>query len=251
MIMVPQFNNHGFLPSGIHLSGIEEFRARFLTGKHRDIYAESINNLVSHAGYLGASAVIFGGSFVSDKEDPADVDCVVIFKSHEQIPPRITSIEIEGHGLDVFYASYDQEELVSSFVKLLSLNRFDDEVGIVQINLSQNGLDLMILNAPRGDFLDAIRQTYSRRRIVSKTDRKRALITIHGIRTTAEWNAEVSLNASANGWVTAPFTYGVVGADIFRDKTRRKEIVDEFRKFVFRIKHEFRIDDISVVSHSF
>lgn len=249
--MIPSFNDHGFLPEGIHEATHREFSDRFLIGPEREVYLEPISSLISYARHYGAESIIFGGSFVSEKPNPNDVDCVLIFKNQSQIPPRIASVEIEGCGLDIFFASLDQDYIVSSFVHLLSLNWYEDLVGIVRIILSQSNKDLTTLFPPDPDLFSAIRQTYTKRRIVSKNNRKRALITIHGIRTSADWNAEVCLNASANGWIAAPFNYGYVEATIFANMSQRREIVDKFREFAIRINKDFNVDDISVLAHSF
>lgn len=249
--MIPCFTDHGFLPEGIHEATPGEFSDRFLVGVEREVYSEPISSLISYARYYGAESIIFGGSFVSNKSNPNDIDCVLIFKHQSQIPPRIASVEIEGCGLDIFFASLDHDHIVSSFIHLLSLNWYGDRVGIIRIVLSNSNKDLTKLFPPNPDLLNAIRQTYTKRRIVSKSNRKRALITIHGIRTSADWNAEVCLNASANGWITAPFNYGYVESTIFANMSHRREIVDKFRDFAIRINRDFDIKDISVLAHSF
>jgi hypothetical protein len=78
MEMIPAFND-GYLPAGIHQATLEEVAARF--GREtelRRVQLESLQWLVDVARRAGALRLIVNGSFVTDRPEPNDVDCVLL-----------------------------------------------------------------------------------------------------------------------------------------------------------------------------
>ncbi|SHG45123.1 DUF6932 family protein [Bradyrhizobium erythrophlei] len=214
--MFPAFDHEGFLPTGVYSCTGEQFLQHFMSSPYRREYRQTILNIFDFAAHYGATSVLVGGSFVTNKPEPRDIDCVILFKSASQIPPRIESLDISGNSVDIFFASSDQPQLVASFLKLMSTSRFEDRVGVVDVQIRRSeGLCWDITWEPDEDLYEVVRRAYIQRHYVEKTLRTKGLVTIHGIRTHAEWNAEVALNASANGWTVAPFHYGYVEATVF------------------------------------
>jgi hypothetical protein len=77
--MIPGFNDDGQLPPGIHSATLEEIAARF--GREpelRRVQMESLRWLVDLAKRVGVQRVIVNGSFVTDKWEPNDIDCVLL-----------------------------------------------------------------------------------------------------------------------------------------------------------------------------
>ncbi len=77
--MVPDYNEDGYLPPGIHRATFEEITARF--GQESDIrqaQMESLHWLVDLARKAGVQRIIVDGSFVTEKLEPNDVDCVLL-----------------------------------------------------------------------------------------------------------------------------------------------------------------------------
>jgi hypothetical protein len=77
--MIPEFNEDGYLPSGIHPATLDEIAARF--GKEpelRQVQMESLRWLVDLAKRVGVQRIIVNGSFVTDVWEPNDVDCVLL-----------------------------------------------------------------------------------------------------------------------------------------------------------------------------
>jgi hypothetical protein len=73
--MIPDFNEDGQLPSGIHLASMEEIAARF--GREPELrraQLDSLRWLVDLAKRVGVQRLIVNGSFVTDKWEPNDVD---------------------------------------------------------------------------------------------------------------------------------------------------------------------------------
>ncbi len=77
--MIPPFNEHGYLPSGIHPARLEEIASRF--GRASEVWRvqmESLRWLVDLAHRAGVERLVVNGSFVTDVLEPNDVDCVLL-----------------------------------------------------------------------------------------------------------------------------------------------------------------------------
>jgi hypothetical protein len=81
---LPEFNESGDLPTGVHEVSLAETVARFGTGSdRRKLIArrlERVHHIASQTGRL-ARFVVFG-SFVTDKREPNDVDVFMIMDDH-------------------------------------------------------------------------------------------------------------------------------------------------------------------------
>ena len=77
--MIPAFNDDGYLPPGIHYANIDEIDARFgQDSELRQVQMQSLRWLVDLAWRAGVLRIVVNGSFVTDKMEPNDVDCVVL-----------------------------------------------------------------------------------------------------------------------------------------------------------------------------
>ncbi len=77
--MIPPFDEHGYLPPGVHRATLEEIVARFgWQSDLRRVEAESLEWLIELARKAGAERLIVNGSFVTAKPEPNDVDCLVL-----------------------------------------------------------------------------------------------------------------------------------------------------------------------------
>jgi len=77
--MIPEFTEKGYLPAGVHIATLEELEARF--GREpelRRVQMESLRWLVELGRRVGVLRIIVNGSFVTDKWEPNDVDCVFL-----------------------------------------------------------------------------------------------------------------------------------------------------------------------------
>lgn len=59
----------------------------------------------------------------------------MVFKTRSQIPLRHEDINISGSSVDIYFASEDQPDVLASFVKLFSTDRYDLTVGAIAIVL--------------------------------------------------------------------------------------------------------------------
>jgi hypothetical protein len=77
--MIPDCNDEGYLPPGIHLATVEEIATRFgQESELRRAQMESLRWLVGLVRRAGGQRIVVNGSFVTDKLEPNDVDCVVL-----------------------------------------------------------------------------------------------------------------------------------------------------------------------------
>ena len=77
--MIPEFDEKGQLPPGIHLATIDEIIERFGHGsEEREAGSQSIHWLIPMCKRAGIARVIINGSFVTDCRNPRDVDCILV-----------------------------------------------------------------------------------------------------------------------------------------------------------------------------
>jgi hypothetical protein len=77
--MLPEFDEHGYLPPGVHRATFEEVAARFgWQSELRRIEIESLGWLIELVRKAGGERLIVNGSFVTAKLEPNDVDCLVL-----------------------------------------------------------------------------------------------------------------------------------------------------------------------------
>src|SRR5579884_2204472 len=98
--MIPPFRPDGYLPDGIHLCTEAEAVFRFGSGnKRRRRLVKRLRRWVELARNVGATRLLVDGSFVTAKENPEDVDAVMLLPADFQ--KRIeegheAALELEG-----------------------------------------------------------------------------------------------------------------------------------------------------------
>jgi hypothetical protein len=91
--MIPDFDDNGYLPAGIHPASLEEIEARFgHEPELRRVQMDSLRWLVDLAKRVGVRRIVVNGSFVTDKWEPSDVDCVLL---REETFPRDEAADAE------------------------------------------------------------------------------------------------------------------------------------------------------------
>jgi len=77
--MIPYCNDDGYLPPGIHRATLEEVASRFgQESELRQVQMPSLRWLVDLAHRAGVQRIVVNGSFVTDKLEANDVDCVLL-----------------------------------------------------------------------------------------------------------------------------------------------------------------------------
>jgi predicted nucleotidyltransferase len=79
---IPELNETGFLPAGIHEASLEEVRERFgrfqRTDRRPTLFAK-LSEFLREARATGlVVAIIVDGSFVTAKDEPSDIDLILI-----------------------------------------------------------------------------------------------------------------------------------------------------------------------------
>ncbi len=78
-VMIPEFDDRGYLPSGVHRASVEEIAVRFgEQSELRRVQMQSVRWLVDLAVRAGVERVVLNGSFVTEILEPNDVDCVLL-----------------------------------------------------------------------------------------------------------------------------------------------------------------------------
>src|SRR6266478_3921091 len=91
--MIPAFDEHGYLPTGVHPATLDEVEARFdRESELRRVQMESLRWLVDLARRAGVARLVINGSFVTVVFEPNDVDCVLLVEAGF---PRDKSAEAE------------------------------------------------------------------------------------------------------------------------------------------------------------
>ncbi len=77
--MIPEFNEQGYLPPGVHQATLEEVIERFgVQSEVRQVQAESLQWLMPLCKKAGIARCLLNGSFVTDVLEPMDIDCVLL-----------------------------------------------------------------------------------------------------------------------------------------------------------------------------
>lgn len=81
-LMIPPFDDHGYLPPGIHPASLDEIGNRFgCESKLRRVQMESLRWLVDLGRRAGVVRLVINGSFTTDVFEPNDVDCVLLIQA--------------------------------------------------------------------------------------------------------------------------------------------------------------------------
>jgi hypothetical protein len=71
---IPPFDERGYLPSGIYETDSVEFNRRFGFNSYRQQLLTGLETALISLKQAGCERVYIGGSFVTDKAEPGDID---------------------------------------------------------------------------------------------------------------------------------------------------------------------------------
>lgn len=81
---IPDLNENGFLPEGIHEASLEEVRERFGRFQRTDRRSDLFTRLSHYLAEVRTSgfviAVIVDGSYVTTKDEPSDIDLILVLR---------------------------------------------------------------------------------------------------------------------------------------------------------------------------
>ena len=133
--MIPPFNEHGYLPPGIHLATLDEIAQRLgQESELRRVQMESLRWLMDLARRAGIERHVINGSFVTDAYEPNDVDCVLLIRPG---PPLDSKAQAELIGglpfLDIDLVRQDGwDEMVE---KVFATDRHRIPKGMIEVAL--------------------------------------------------------------------------------------------------------------------
>jgi hypothetical protein len=248
---IPDFDQNGKLPSGLHICSGQDFIDRFCSSETRRQFIKPISDILDFAKDKYAIQVFVGGSFISDKESPNDIDCVMVFKEDKYIPSYTEKVSIAGLRFDILYASMESRNLIDSYIKLFSSNRQEtDSVGVIQIDLYDRNERWEIKHQPDEESLEIIKRVYNDRSLIDINEKTGILVTIHGLSGRAEWNMDIAPISSSQGWIFAPYIYETNKPDLLFNKNKRAKVVDDFREWIYNIQTKYQ-NNVSIIAHSF
>jgi len=260
MQMDNDYDKNGNLPYGIYRLTLEEFDRRFCSRNNDDssrYFAHLfMRDIVEWAKQNDAVKIIVGGSFISKKENPDDLDLLIIFKDSNQIPKNNSFLDINDMHVDAQMLSMENEELLNVFMRIFSIDKFGNKKGIIEIEINPTSpLELQDDEYYEENELEHLYEYLLEQylfRVIKKKGEgcKGLIVPIHGILSRAEWMPELTALASIEGWAVAPFIYGKRLPTILLINKRKKEIVQSFRSWISKIRMHYK-GPISIVAHSF
>lgn len=133
--MIPPFNDHGYLPPGIHLATLEEIEWRFgRESELRQVQFESLKWLVEIAIRAGVSRIVINGSFTTDVFEPNDIDCALLIEpGFPQEKAAEAELEAGLPFLDLHLMTQDDFELLTQ--KFFATDRNAVSKGLVEVML--------------------------------------------------------------------------------------------------------------------
>ncbi|HKQ46726.1 MAG TPA: hypothetical protein VJZ71_01505 [Phycisphaerae bacterium] len=132
--MIPQFNESGFLPPGIHPATLDEIEERFGRGSEiRRVQMESVRWMVDLAIRAGVQRIVLNGSFVTDIMEPNDVDCVLL-AAKGRPKDRAADRELRKRGLPFLEVLMARPREFNRFVDIyFATDRFGATKGMVEV----------------------------------------------------------------------------------------------------------------------
>lgn len=143
VIMIPAHANGGLLPAGIHSTTWAEFVFRFGVSARRQRLLAGLHAALVHLAEAGCQRVLVGGSFVTTKVNPKDVD--VCWHTEGVEPDLLNPIFLSPQGrtatLALFGAEFYPHFLIEAgtelpFPEFFQRTRDGRVVGAVEIDLT-------------------------------------------------------------------------------------------------------------------
>jgi hypothetical protein len=146
---IPPLNEHGLLPSGIHLCSLEEIEVRFgrfQTSDRRPRLFVALREFIREVKSAGIGlALLINGSFVTAKSSPEDIDVILLVGEAHDFQSDLSPAEYNifsahrvrrRHQLDLLVARLGSDQL-QRYLTLFQQVRLepDKTKGILRVNL--------------------------------------------------------------------------------------------------------------------
>ena len=139
--MIPEFNKYGNLPAGIYKSSITCIENKF--GKSSEERISLFNDFRKFLKMLSPFKkniirLILDGSFVTSKESPGDIDCIMIIENNFRFIPEIVE-ELgnskELYNIHLFVFEEKNTERCSDMLNFFSKDKDLKPKGIIEVIL--------------------------------------------------------------------------------------------------------------------
>ena len=245
------YTEEGYLEPGLHSITANEFIDAFCKNGNRAGYEHAVTNIFDFAKGNGATRLIIGGSFITQAENPNDLDCMIVFADERHIPTFVDCAQMENLEYDILYSSEQMRNTVDTYIKLMSMDiqGFPDK-GVVEVKLHDKVQPWKIVYEPNSEEMEIISRVYCERNIIERNKRRGLLVVIHGLMTNAGWLSNLTPAANSQGWIVAPFIYENPPTLLF-DKGGRLKVIEQFREWIYALKKKYEPLTMSVLCHSF
>ena len=142
--MIPKFKKTGALPTGVHYADWNEFTERFGFNKSRQTLLKSLLKGLKLLFKNGCEQVYIGGSFVTDKPEPGDIDVcfdnsLMKWVQFQQKYPEFVLNEKGFYDLyEKFKANfYPYNSYDDYFFHFFQYSRSGEAKGLVKLNLKE------------------------------------------------------------------------------------------------------------------
>lgn len=224
---------------------------REFCSRERERYATAIVNIFDFAKTHFATRIIIGGSFVTNKQNPEDLDCMIVFSKERYIPEYVDCAQMDSLSYDILYATEDNPNLVDTYIKMMRSDQYGNvDKDVYEVLLNDKSAPWVVRYEPSDEELTIINRVYSGRTFIERNKRRGLLVIIHGVNTRAEWLSNLIPAANHQGWIVAPFIYHNPKRLIVSPKSR-KEVIEQFREWLDNLLVRYNCCDISVLGHSF
>jgi hypothetical protein len=146
---IPELNDEGLLPCGIHdctMEEIHEIFGRFMSCDRRPKLMAKLSQYVEHVKESGvAKYLIIDGSFVTSKEEPGDIDILMVLDESTDlasgivVPPFVYNAQAKKYvkkeyGFDFFvgFENDDSSTKIIDFFRRVK-EKPDSEKGILRL----------------------------------------------------------------------------------------------------------------------
>lgn len=246
-----KYTKDGKLEPGLHSVTAGEFVDFFCENGNRAKYKHAVMNIFDYAKYNNATRLIIGGSFITETENPNDLDCMIVFCDERHIPTFVDCAQMDNLEYDILYSSEQMAKSIDTYIKLMSTDKFGiNDRGVVEVRLNDELSPWEVQYEPNLEDLEIISRVYCERNIIERNKRRGILVVIHGLMTRAEWLSNIIPSANSQGWIVAPFIYDNPPS-LLLDAGRRQKVVEQFREWVYALAQKYRPLTVSVISHSF
>ena len=134
--MLPEFDDHGVLPPGLHSCSLTELVARFGRGSaEREVECKELGEFLDWCRAAGVQRVIVNGSFVTSKTVPIDVDIIILpSPDYPRDQKRLADSEFRWPFLHILVAA-GEDDFVSVVETLFARHRREGEKGLIEVPL--------------------------------------------------------------------------------------------------------------------